>query len=369
MATTEEHQRQTILGESLETFLVDADVHEAMPNSDTLLPYLAPEWHNFVRPHFRSLPTGMPFEPPNQRAFRREWEREGASAYGNSAYSVDILRDDLLTGEGVSVAILNGFVHFSAQQGWYEQAAAMAAAYNDWQIEQWLEKEPRLRGSVHVVAHDPQQAAREIDRVGSHPQVVQVFLPGVNDRQYGDPMYHPIYEAAVRNDLALALHFSTSALTALGWMRYFVEWHALAPQQVTAPQIASLVFNGVFDRFPTLKVSVLEAGVMWVPWLMRRLDMYYKEFRVEVPWVKRLPSKHIRDNVRFTTQPMEAQTPGELTTLIEQLGSDRMLMFSTDYPHWDADSADAVLPRSLPEELRRRIRWQNAVETYPKLLG
>ena len=361
-----------ILGEPVETFLVDTDVHEVMPTADVLKPYLAPEWHRFMK-YGPVLGSGLPHAQPNQQAYRAEWQQGGGDTpdrtfYGLAGHNIDLLRKDLLVGEKVSVAILNGFYYYSAQQGWYEQAAAMASAYNDWQIEHWLEQEPRLRGSVHVVAHNPEQAAREIDRVGSHPQIVQVFLPVVHDREYGDPRYHPIYEAAVRNNLVLALHFGTNTQTPLGWMRYFTEWHTLAAPTVSCSQVVSLVCNGVIDKFPELKVVVLEAGTFWVPWLMRRLDIHYKEFRSEIPWVKRLPSEHIRDNFRFATQPLEG-TAAELQTLCELVESDRMFMFATDYPHFDADSADAVLPKSLPEELRFRIRCRNAIETYPKLLG
>ncbi len=362
----------TILGEPIETFLVDTDVHEVMPTADVLKPYLAPEWHRLMK-YGPVLGSGLPHVQPNQQAYRTEWQQGGGDTadrkfYGVAATSVDLLREQLLVGEKVSVAILNGFYYYSAQQGWYEQAAAMASAYNDWQIEHWLEQEPRLRGSVHVVAHDPEQAAREIDRVGSHPQMVQVFLPVVHDREYGDPRYHPIYEAAVRNDLALALHFGMNTETPLGWMRYFMEWHTLASPTVSASQVVSLISNGVIDKFPELKVVVLEAGLFWVPWLMRRFDIHYKEFRSEIPWVKRLPSEHMRSNFRFATQPMEGP-PSELETLCELVGSDEMFMFATDYPHFDADSVDNVLPNTLPEELRRKIRYQNAIDTYPKLLG
>jgi predicted TIM-barrel fold metal-dependent hydrolase len=358
----------------LSTLVVDTDVHEIMPTTEVLLPYLAPQWHRFLKSG-AVLNSGLPHAQPNNQAYRADWKdtslsRPGSDpkGYGMAAHNVDLLRAQLLEGEGVSIAVLNGFYYFSAQQGWYEQAAAMASAYNDWQIEHWLDKEPRLRGSIHVVAHNPEQAVREIERVAGHPQIVQVFLPVVNDRQYGDPMYHPIYEAAVRNDLAVALHFGTNTQTALGWMRHFIEWHTLAAPDASIAQVVSLVCNGVFDKFPTLKVCVLEAGVFWVPWLMRRMDIHYREFRSEVPWVKRLPSEHIRDNVRFATQPVDFD-PREWSTLIDLCGSDRMFMFSTDYPHFDADSLDSVLPSSLPAPLRQRIRCENAIDTYPKLLG
>jgi predicted TIM-barrel fold metal-dependent hydrolase len=343
-----------------------------MPSAEVLKPYLTPEWQRFVK-HGPVLLSGLPHTQPNQQAYRADWQLGGGDTadrkdYGLAATSVEVLREQLLEGEGVSVAILNGFYYYSAQQGWYEQAATMASAYNDWQLEHWLDQEPRLRGAVHVVAHDPQRAAREIDRIGPHPQVVQVFLPVVHDREYGDPMYHPIYEAAVRHNLVLCLHFGMNTQTPLGWMRYFTEWHTLASPTVSAAQVVSLICNGVIDKFPELKVVVLEAGIFGVPWLMRRADIHYRALRSEIPWVKRLPSEHMRDNFRFATQPMEG-TPAELLTLCELVQSDRMFMFATDYPHFDADSADAVLPRSIPEELRLRIRCRNAIETYPKLLG
>ena len=101
---------------------------------------------------------------------------------------------------------------------------------------------------------------------------------------------------------------------------------------------------------------------------MRRFDLNYREFRSEVPWLKRLPSEHMRTNVRFATQPLDFH-PKEFTTLVELVGSDRMFMFATDYPHFDADSVGQGPANALPEELRRRIRCQNAIDTYPKLLG
>ena len=60
----------------------------------------------------------------------------------------------------------------------------------------------RLRGSIHVAPQDPSSAVREIERLAGHPQLIQVMLPIV-DRAYGDPFYHPIFEAAQRHHLDL----------------------------------------------------------------------------------------------------------------------------------------------------------------------
>ena len=51
---------------------------------------------------------------------------------------------------------------------------------------------------------------------------------------------------------------------------------------------------------------------------------------------------------------------------MEQIDSDRMLLFASDYPHWQFEG-DAVLPGGLSPALRQRIRVDNPLETYPRL--
>jgi predicted TIM-barrel fold metal-dependent hydrolase len=299
-------------------------------------------------------------------ATREDWIHEPGE-YPSS--SLDNLVTDLIEAEGVTTPILNGQLFFpSVLPGEPDFAAALASAYNDYQIAEWLEPEPRLCGSVHVYAPEPERAAREIDRVAEHPRIVQVIMPLVTNRQWGDPYYRPIWEAALRNDLVVAFHHTMVTNTLLGWPRYYIEWHTMAAPQAAQNQTMSLVVNGTFDRYPDLKVIMLEAGVTWVHWLMWRLDAQYRELRANVPWVKRLPSEHIRDNVRVATQPITEVTPNELVKLVEMNQAQDVYVFSSDYPHFDADSANIVLA-ALPEELRRKIRYQNALDTYPRLKG
>jgi len=345
--------------------LIDTDVHEYLRSKHDLVPYLNDYWqHHFREYDFDKstrIPSAFPYAVPG--AFRDEWTPED----GARATDLDRLREHLFDGEGVTLGILNGFFHTAGMVGNFELAQALTSAYNDWQIDQLLEKEPRLCGSVHVVTHDPAAAVREIDRVAEHPQIVQVFLPTVTDRQYGDPYYRPIFEAAVRHGLAVALHHGGETQTLLGYPRYFIEWHALAAPHAAMNQMMSVICNGVFDALPELKLIVLESGVAWVPWFMWRADQQYRELRAEVPWVKRLPSEHIRDSIRVATQPLSDVAPRDFACLVEMTESERVFVFATDYPHFDADSADRVLTGAIPEDLRNRIRYGNALESYPRL--
>ena len=73
----------------------------------------------------------------------------------------------------------------------------------------------------------------------------------------------------------------------------------------------------------------------------------------------------MRRHVRFSTQPMpEPDDPADVATLIEMMGSDEMLMFATDYPHWDFDAPERALPGGLEPALRRKIMWDNAAAFY-----
>jgi len=350
-------------GYDIATGVIDTDIHEQLPSAYDLLPYLPPQWHRYITDFGwkeTMVATGPYVVPTPGGTFRKDaYPANGAKAGSD----LGLLRAQLLDHYNITVGILNGSFHVSSMKAWFEFATALASAYNDWQIATWLEKDPRLRGSVHLVAHDPVAAVREIERVGTHPQIVQVFLPVSSDVQWGDPYFRPIFEAAVRNHLVVAMHNGPETRPAVGYPRYYIEWHTTM-NQAHMCQIVSLICNGVFDQFPDLKVVVLEGGFSWLPHLMWRLDQQYREVRSEVPWVKRMPSTYIRDNIRLSTQPIEQIEARHFLQLIDMMGSDRLLMYSSDYPHWDFDAPDRALPAGIPEDLRRKILFENARETY-----
>ncbi len=129
--------------------------------------------------------------------------------------------------------------------------------------------------------------------------------------------------------------------------------------------LTSLVMEGVFERFPKLKVVLVEGGIAWLPALKWRLDKHWMRLKAEAPHLKRLPSEYIRDHVYFTTQPIdEPQVDAHLAATFEEVDCERIL-FSTDYPHWDFDEPPFVLSKlKLPKEKLERIFSGNARELY-----
>ncbi len=343
--------------------VVDVDVHEDLRSVRDLIPYLREPWRSrvAVADGWKGVNVFPYSYPQIAGVAMAEAAMEDGSPTGSS---YEAMRDQLLDPYNVDPAILVSAFHPTDMRTQPEFATALAGAYNDWLIENWLERDERLRVSITIAAQVPEEAAREIDRVGSDSRFVQVVLPASSRDTFGRSFYHPIFEAAERNGLVVGFHQTNATETALGLPEYYIEWHTNISQAWQA-QLVGLVAHGVFDKFEELKVAMIESSWTWVPSLMWRFDHNYRSLRREVPWVKRMPSEHIRERVRFTTQPMEyPENPQDLYRMFEMIGSEDFLMFSTDYPHWDFDSPYHVFPPSFPKDLRKKILSENARSFY-----
>jgi predicted TIM-barrel fold metal-dependent hydrolase len=94
--------------------------------------------------------------------------------------------------------------------------------------------------------------------------------------------------------------------------------------------LATMVFDGVFDRFPELKVGVVEQGAIWVPSWMRQMESAFEAFvkhEVRVRALELRPSEYVRRQMKFTPYPTE-----DVGWIIEQAGPE-VAMFNSDYPH------------------------------------
>jgi len=342
--------------------LIDCDVHNTVPNVEALFPYLPPYWIEHVR---QSV-----FKGPSESYYPAKapvTARPGSALPDRPAgSSLDLLREQVLDPLAIDVAILNCLYAIDSLHN-PEAAVAFASAVNDWQIAAWLDREPRLRASIVVPVQLPELVAREIARVGGHPGFVQVLLPVRSAHPYGSRLFRPLWEALVRHDLVAGIHFGGAPGNPpfpSGWPSYYFEEYA-GMAQVFQSQLASIISEGVLDLFPTARIALLEGGFTWLPAFMWRFDKEWRNLRQLVPWVKRAPSAYIREHVRLTIQPLDAPpTPQQLLGTIEQLESDDLLLFATDYPHrHTTDPLEALLP-SLPEAVARKIRSENARTLY-----
>jgi predicted TIM-barrel fold metal-dependent hydrolase len=293
--------------------VIDCDVRVVAPPVSALHQHLEPHWRDAVVE--RGLRSVAPsYEPPGSGARR------------------PMLRPD------VELAIANPVAAVEAFHS-EDLAAALARALNDWLRAEWLDRDPRLRGSITVAPQSPELAVAEIERLAADRRFVQVLLPLRAEQPLGRRRYWPVYDACARLGLAVAVRPGGNvgaAITPVGWPSHLVE--DLASQaQAFQSQVMSLVLEGVFSRLPELRVVLIGSGVTWLPSLVWRLDKNWKGIRREVPWVDRPPSDVVRRCVRLTVRPFDAPADA-FPEVLEHLGGTSMLLDAGgDGPVPDAD--------------------------------
>jgi uncharacterized protein len=343
---------------------IDCDLHPALPTTDALLPYLDDYWAEMVQLRMvqdldlASYPAGTPLNG------RPDW-RSGGAKPGSS---FEMLKEQALDGFGTRFGICNVLYGAHCLPG-DDFAAVLCRATNDWLVKEWLDRDPRLRASIIIPTENPELAVEEIERCAADQRFVQVQVLAMGEQPLGRRAYWPIYRAAQRHGLPIGIHAGSSRrfpATSIGWGSYYIEDY-VANAQAFQSQLLSLVSEGVFTEYPDLTVVLLESGFTWLPAFLWRFDKTWRGLRNETPWVREPPTDIVRRHVRLTLQPVDG--PPEAAAfqkLVRHLGSDDMLLFSTDYPHWQFDGDDP-LPAGLSETQIRKLLIDNPLQTYPRL--
>jgi hypothetical protein len=343
---------------------IDCDIHPALPGLGALLPYLEPYWQETIpqRGVHELEPISYPEHAP--LSARPDWR----PATGKPGSDLAAMRAHVLDPLRIQCAICSCLygVHLLHSA---DMAAALARALNRWMAEAWLDRDQRLRASIAVPAQNAELAVEEIERSAPDRRFVQVLLFAMGASPLGQRQHWPIYAAAERHGLAVGIHAGSTyhhPVTSVGWPSYYTEDYA-AQALGHQSQLTSLIAEGVFVKFPRLKVVLLESGFTWLPSFLWRLNKYWKGLKIEVPWLDRSPAEMVRESVRFSLQPVDAPEGGaELRRAIDHIGSDRLILFSTDYPHWQYDG-DRVLPAGLDRDLIQKIAIDNPRATYARL--
>jgi len=346
--------------------IVDCDIHPAVRSMADLEPWLEKRWIEHYRTYGAlrqtHYVTGAPYHKSQPNASRRDaYPPEG----GPQGSSPSFLASHHLDSNGIAVGVLNPLVQSQGVRN-LAHSAALCRAINHWQAEIWLAREPRLRASIVVPYEDPQASAGEIRHWSGDRRFVQVLLLSRTSSLPGQKRYWPIYAAATEAGLPVGIHaFGNSGwpVSNVGWPSFYME-EMVGHAQTSQSGLVSLILEGVFERWPELKLVLVESGFTWAPSLMWRLDKAFDTLRSEVPHLKLKPSDYIKRNVWWTSQPMdEPENRRFLADIFEWLGWDRLL-FSSDYPHWDFDDPSRVIMFPASDEQRDAFFAGNARKVY-----
>lgn len=278
--------------------------------------------------------------------------------------------------EGIDVAVIFGTQIALTVNGLRngEFAAALCHAVNEWLLEYCSADPKRLRAVGLVPCQAPALAARELEFLAK-AGATSVMLPnnvyGIN---LGEPRFFPIYEAAEDIGMPLSVHpqtghdgvYGVSGVMGAASERFFkyVYVHMTAFPFELMIAMMHMIGEGVFDRFPRLKVGFMEGGAGWLPFWMERLDEHVEKLAPHMPDLKRMPSEIIRSEQVVLT--CESEESG-LNHVLEAAGPGKVL-YASDYCHWDCNFPDSVRDiveaRDLDDAQRERILHRNAIEFF-----
>jgi len=346
--------------------IIDSDIHPSLRSESDLNPYLSVRWRQHIaeygklgRGPYARRNTYPRFQPNLAR--RDAWPPGG----GPPGSDLDFMRAQLLDLYDIEYGILEPLMPSNLVRN-LELSVALCSAINDWQVAAFTSQEKRLRASILIPFEDPKAAVAEIEKRAGDRNFAQIQVTSRSTEPLGRPRYWPIFEAAAHYELPIGMHVGGEAghaPTAAGWPSFYIEDHHGLTHSMQC-QATSMVLEGAFERFPTLKMIMIEGGFAWLPSLAWRLDRHWEKMRSEVPHLKRPPSEYMRQNLWVSTQPMEEpEDPEDLRRTLSWIGWDRVL-FATDYPHWDFDDPRYAFPCRLSESEKRAIFRGNAEAVY-----
>jgi len=269
---------------------------------------------------------------------------------------------------GVQLSVLYptaGLSHGLIQD--FDWACAVARAYNSWVAESYSRQSPRLKAVALLPVQVPEEAARELRRA-KELGLVAGLLPAATilHKGYGHRDFDPIYREAERLDMPLAVHGAPSRNMGFDFFDKFVQVHTLEHPFAILIQFTHMIYEGVFERFPKLRVAFLEAGSGWLPYMMDRMDEEFEKPFGKQATLKKKPSDTIRSGQVWATCEVEERA---LIQVLRQFNP-RCVMWPSDYPHertpnmFKHDIPEFLAREDLSDDEKRMILYENPKRFY-----
>lgn len=283
----------------------------------------------------------------------------------------------LLDREGISHALLYPSLglQWESEAPDSEYAFAHCRAYNRWIEEFCAGSGGRLVPIAHLSLGNAEAAAAELRRaVGAGARGAFLLPFTLSGLPHGHPDHDDLWAMASELDVPIAIHTGIDpACRSLHHRFTDLSWPEGVPQNIwylqlmftqAVQQAFSTFFQfGTFDRFPRLKLVILEAGAAWLGSWLDRMDAFYRgPLRVTMS-LKETPSTYVRRQCWIAADPDERTLAGVIT----YVGSDRFF-WASDFPHSDHEGDYMAELKQLTNALEpvasRRLTGENAARAY-----
>ena len=252
--------------------------------------------------------------------------------------------------------------------------AASFRASNDW-LADFCSANPGLfKGNALIALDDVEEGTRELERcanMGFRGAMITTY-PG-DEKQYEHPSYEPFWSAAESLGVVLSMHIASnrpgpgqvSVFTINGDEEGAASFSVNQDHWVRK-SVASMIFSGVFERYPNLNVAIVEHELAWAPYFLRTMDWLYSELSQTAPYRfagDAMPSDFFRSNVTMSFQQ------DDIGIQLRDLIGVQCLTWGSDYPH-----AESTWPKSrevlaeiladVPADEQRKIVCENVAGLF-----
>jgi uncharacterized protein len=258
-----------------------------------------------------------------------------------------------------------------------DYAVAVTRAYNDWLHHTYLEFNPRFKGMAIIPLQDPEEAVKELRRAVTELGMLGAMMPSNGlPVPLGSKMYWPIYAEAERLGCSLSIHGGCHDRFGMDHLNMYVPVHALGHPWGLAINCASIVYNGIFDRFPGIRIAFLEGGTAWLLLCLERFHSSHETHFQYMPPGQPGPREGERPDRYIIKQIKEGRffvgcETEELTMpfTLKIVGNEPFI-YSSDFPHevtnqsCKADIAELLESADLSQGDKEGILARNAERFY-----
>jgi predicted TIM-barrel fold metal-dependent hydrolase len=273
--------------------------------------------------------------------------------------------------EGISLQVLYSTLFLAYPLSYNPvYVTAMCDAYNRW-LGDVLSGQDRLKWVGVVNLDDIPASVRQVHEAKKLGAVGMMILGTAGDRLLDDASLLPFYEAVAESDLPLAVHVGWSCPSINNLYSHIYPSGVIPFTMPVLMGLVSMMSGGIFDRFPNLRVVYLEAGCLWVHFILERLHHRFQHSGKNLvnvvsrtaPIQKLAPMDYVKKgNLYFSAEIEDALLPQVL-----ELVGDGQIMFGSDMPHGDRERFAARMLQErtdISESAKTKILESNPIRFY-----
>ena len=270
--------------------------------------------------------------------------------------------------DGVQAEVLYGILGTAQRLNDPEAAAEVMRIYNEWLDGFCTSRPGRFAGIASIPNHDMAAAVTEIGRVARRGGVRGVEVSKTHDmKPLHDPSWNDLWSAAAEAELPV--HFHTIGTTRPDFSgmskqqaRAAFAVHITGFQLAMAWTLMEIIYGGVLEAHPKLKVVIGESGIGWIPYVLEHMDLEWEDQFKDLTLTMK-PSDYWRRQCKATYQSDKVGI-----RLLDLLGEETV-MWGSDFPHPDGvwPDSQAFIRQELghlPAATRRKVVCENAGRLY-----